>query len=77
LIDNIGLGRYVNLTPIKTDQKTMQISLHSFHLLQNHSIEYHSAEDQPISYDQCIQELCNFWNSEHGQNHIHFGGTRN
>ena len=75
--DNIGFGRYTTFT--NTDQKTkiMQISLHSFHLLQNHSMEYHAAEDQPISYDQCIQELCIFWNSEHGQKYIHFVGRRN
>ena len=88
--NNYGFGNLTNLKPVipavvaaeedtntNTDQKIMQISLHSFQLLQNHSIEYHTAEDQPISYDQCIQELCNFWNLEHGQKHIHFVGTRN
>ena len=80
---NGEFGRYTTLrtipadtdTDTNTDQKTktMQISFHSFQLLQNHSMEYHAAEDQPISYDQCLQELCNFWNLKHNQKYIYFG----
>jgi hypothetical protein len=57
---------------LESKTKTMEISLNSFHLLQSHSKKYHSLEEQPISYDMCISELCNFWNSKHNQKYIHF-----
>ncbi len=58
---------------INKDQKTktMEISIHSFQLLQDHSRKYHSAADQPVSYDECIIELCNYWN-EHNSPYTHF-----
>jgi hypothetical protein len=80
-VRNVGLGRYVGLRPITTTTitttehddnnnktKIMQISLHSFNLLCNHSHKYH---DQPISYDECIEELCTFYNKEHQTNYFH------
>jgi hypothetical protein len=65
---NIKLGKMSNLVPSEennnntTATKLMQISLHSFELLQNHSRKFH---EQPISYDEIIEELCNFWNEQH------------
>jgi hypothetical protein len=50
-----------------TTTKIMQISLHSWELLQNHSRKYH---DQPISYDEIIKELCSFYNEKHEQKYF-------
>jgi hypothetical protein len=69
----IKLGKISNLVPSEENNnntttaattKLMQISLHSFELLQNHSRKFH---DQPISYDEIIEELCKYWNSNHKQ----------
>jgi hypothetical protein len=78
---NIGFGNLTGLRPLNNtstttttehdndDNKTkiMQISKHSFELLQNHSHKYH---DQPISYNECIEELCTFYNEQHGQKYF-------
>jgi hypothetical protein len=34
--------------------KTMEISIHSWKLLMDHSKNYHSTEKQPVSPDKCI-----------------------
>ncbi len=44
--------------------KTMIISHASFELLCSHSRKYHN---QPISYDEIIEELCTFYNANHKQ----------
>jgi ABC-type phosphate/phosphonate transport system ATPase subunit len=62
------LGKMSSLISDKsTMTKTISISLHSFELLQNHSSKYHTLEEQPISYDEIIQEVCNFYNKEHDE----------
>jgi hypothetical protein len=53
-----------------TITKIISISFHSFELLQNHSSKYHTLEEQPISYDQCILELCTFYNANHEQKYF-------
>ena len=42
--------------------KTMKISYNIYEKLRDHSHKYH---DQPISYDEIIDELCTFYNEEH------------
>jgi hypothetical protein len=61
------LGKMSNLVEDDKSKitKTISISLHSFELLCNHSRKYHTPEEQPISYDQCIEELCTFYNEKH------------
>ena len=67
------LGKKSNLVPISEDTstntkvKTMQISLHSWELLKNHSRKYHA---QPMLYDEIIEELCTFWNEKHEQKYF-------
>ena len=66
---NHGFGNLTNLKPVittttantnktndttKTTKKIMRISLETFEKLKNHSRKYH---DQPISYDEIIEEL--------------------
>jgi hypothetical protein len=51
--------------------KTISISLTSWELLQNHSAKYYTLEEQPISYDEIIQEVCNFYNEKNEQKYIH------
>jgi hypothetical protein len=60
----IKLGKMSNLIQNDNKTKTMQISLHTFELLQKHSRKYNS---QPISYDEIIEELCTFYNEQHEQ----------
>jgi hypothetical protein len=55
----MAINKLINSDTVK-NTKTMEISIRSFQLLQDHSRKYHSSEEQPISYDQCIYELCNF-----------------
>ena len=77
-----GIGRLVNLNPINftitnTDtttnikrktpppkMRTMKISEQVHELLRNHSRKYHN---QPISYNEIIEELCKFYNEHHDQ----------
>ena len=42
--------------------KTMKISYNIYEKLRDHSHKYH---DQPISYDEIIDELCTFYNEQH------------
>jgi hypothetical protein len=66
----MAINKLINKTDTyKT--KAMEISIHSFKLLQDHSRKYHSTEEQPLSYDQCIIELCNFWNENHNIPYTH------
>jgi hypothetical protein len=61
----MAINKLINKSDTVKKTKTMEISIHSFKLLQDHSKKYHSAEEQPVSYDQCIYELCSFWNEQH------------
>ena len=54
------MGNKSNLVDHSKQTKTMEISLSSWELLNSHSKRYHTAEEQPVSYDECIVELCNF-----------------
>jgi hypothetical protein len=58
------MSKLINQSNNNTTTKTMQISLHSFELLQNHSRKFHN---QPMPYDDIIEELCNYWNENHEQ----------
>ena len=50
--------------PPKTKTRTMKISEPVYELLRNHSRKYY---DQPISYDEILEELCTFYNQHHEQ----------
>jgi hypothetical protein len=63
------LGKMSSLIEEKIT-KTISISLTSWELLQNHSSKYHTLEEQPVSYDQCIIELCTFYNANHEQKYF-------
>ena len=69
----MAINKLINKTETVQTTKTMEISIRSFQLLQSHSKNYHSVEDQPISHDQCIYELCNFWNEQHNSDFIGIG----
>jgi hypothetical protein len=56
----MSINKLINKTDTVQKTKTMEISSHSFQLLQDHSRKYHSEEDQPVSFDECIYELCTF-----------------
>jgi hypothetical protein len=47
---------------LPTTYKTMKISYNIYEKLRDHSHKYH---DQPISYDEIIDELCTFYNEQH------------
>lgn len=50
-------------TPPPKKTRTMKISEPVYELC-NHSRKYH---DQPISYDEILEELCTFYNKNHEQ----------
>ena len=48
--------------------KIIRITPETFELLKFHSHKYH---DQPISYDEIIEELCTFYNENHETKYFH------
>ena len=77
--NHLGLGKRISLRHIVTTTstvkkhkktpktRTMKISEPAYELLRNHSRKYH---EQPISYDDIIGELCNYWNAKHEQKYF-------
>ncbi|HET7642207.1 MAG TPA: hypothetical protein VFK40_01760 [Nitrososphaeraceae archaeon] len=66
------MGNKSNLVDPTKKTKTMEISLNSWELLNEHGKKFHDAEEYPVSYDTCIQELCSFWNEKHNSPYMHF-----